>query len=152
VQLDQQDFYVSDLEKRITEISRSHVYASMVNRLRCFKGVDTVAAMIILSETSDFSRFPHARKLMGFLGLAVAEYSSGPKRRLTHLTKTGNTHLRRLLVEIALKAQIRLHKRYVYLIFKDKTHNEAIAAMAREFCGFLWKMCTLPNSQKELAA
>lgn len=180
VQLDQQDFYLSDIEKRISEISKTPVYSSMVNRLRCFKGVDTIAAMIILSEIHDFSRFPHPRKLMGFLGFAVAEYSSGPKRRLTHLTKTGNTHLRRLLVEIAhcytrrvsagaalqqrrqnadprwvqiaLKAQIRLHKRYLHLIFKGKTRNEAIAAMAREFCGFLWEMCLFPNSQMEVAA
>lgn len=179
VQLDQQEFYLSGLEKQIAEISRTPGYAQMVGRLRCFKGVDTTAAMILLSEIHDFSRFPHPRKLMGFLGFAVTEYSSGPRRRLTHLTKTGNTHLRRLLVEIAhcytrratagpalqqrrqgadprwvqiaLKAQVRLHKRYLHLIFKGKTRNESVAAMAREFCAFLWEMCTLPESSLEVA-
>jgi transposase len=180
VQLDQQEFYLSDIEKQIFEISRTPFYASMVDRLRCFKGVDTIAAMILLSEIHDFSRFRHPRELMGFLGFAVTEYSSGPRRRLTHLTKTGNNHLRRLLVEIAhcytrratagpalqqrrrdadprwvqiaIKAQVRLHKRYLHLIFKGKARNEAIAAMAREFCAFLWEMCVLPEPQMEVAA
>jgi hypothetical protein len=67
-------------------------YAEPVGWLRCFRGIDTLSAMILLAEIVDFQRFTHPRELMAYLGLVPSEYSSGDRERRGAITKAGNTH------------------------------------------------------------
>ena len=69
--------------------------------LRCFRGIDTLTAMLLLAELHDVQRFPTARALVAYLGLVPGEYSSGKRHRRGPITKTGNTLARRLVVEAA---------------------------------------------------
>ena len=69
--------------------------------LRCFRGIDTVTAMTILAELHDFRRFEDPRHLMAYLGLVPSEHSSGERTHRGPITKTGNSHVRRILVEAA---------------------------------------------------
>jgi transposase len=138
--------------------------------LCCFRGISTLTALALLAEIGDFRRFATARELMSFLGLTVAEYSSGDRRTRGSLTKTGNRHARRLLVEAAWhyqhpprlsarlkanqplvppealarawQAQIRLHERHRHLTRNGKLPTVATAAIARELCGFIWATMT----------
>ena len=127
---------------------------------------DFVAAVTLLAELGDLTRFAHPRELMGFLGLVPAQYSSGETRRYGAITKTGNGHARRVLVEAALnhrfparmsrllqqrqtgqpeavraiawKAQTRLCHRYRRLTERGLPKNKASVAIARELAGFVW--------------
>jgi len=124
--------------------------------------------MVLLSEIHDFHRFAHPRELMAYVGLVPSERSSGATERRGAITKTGNSHARRILieaawhysrppvvrhrvhhslkgqpaarVEISRKAQARLHKRYVRLVSRGKPRQTAVVAVARELCGFVWSM------------
>jgi transposase len=73
----------------------------LVAALASLRGIDFVAAVTLAAEIGDFSRFAHPRELMGFLGLVPSEYSTGDTRRQGDITKTGNRHARRTLVEVA---------------------------------------------------
>ena len=138
----------------------------VVEALMCLRGVDVVAAMTIVAELGDLSRFAHPRELMGFLGLVPSEHTSGNHRHQGEITKTGNGHVRRILVEaawnyrfaakvsrtllvrqesqpkavrdIAWKAQIRLGDRYRRLAARRLHHNKLCVAIARELAGFIW--------------
>jgi transposase len=137
------------------------VYAVMTLR-----GLDLVAATTVVAELGDLKRFAHPRDLMGYVGLVPSEHSSGSKRRLGAITKTGNTHVRRVLIEaawnyrfparlsrtlqvrqegqppairaIAWRAQLRLSHRYRRLSARGLQHNKICVAIARELVGFLW--------------
>jgi transposase len=122
-----------------------------VEALMAFKGFALVAAMITVSELGDIHRFAHPRQLMAYLGLVSAESSSGSKRRQGGITKTGNPHLRWLLIECAQhlvsppimlswKAQNRLHQRFMRLAARRLQRNKALVAIARELCGFIWAL------------
>lgn len=134
--------------------------------LRCFRGIDTLTAMLILAELHDFRRFQSAPALMSYLGLVPSEDSSADKHRRGRITKTGNTLVRRLLVEaawhyqhrpgvgvglarrrhgqpgrviaIADKAQQRLCRRFRKLAAEHKPPPKIAVAIARELAGFLW--------------
>ena len=134
--------------------------------LRCFRGIDTLTAMLILAELHDFRRFASAPALMAYLGLVPGEDSSGEKHRRGRITRTGNTLVRRLLVEtawhyqhrpsvgvalgataqgtagrviaIADKAQQRLCRRFRKLAAEHKPAPKIAVAIARELAGFLW--------------
>ena len=118
------------------------------------------------AELGDIRRFDNPKQLMCFLGLVPSEYSSGEKSKKGRITKTGNSHVRRILVEcswayrfqarvakdlrkrqqdlprsvidISWKAQLRLCKRYQTLLAKGKAKNKVLIAIARELCGFIW--------------
>lgn len=92
---------IKRLDLRIEEISQSPAYADKVNKLKCFIGVKTHTALAIIAETGDFKRFTKAEKYAAFLGLVPGEQSSGDTCCRTGITKTGNSHLRTLLVEAA---------------------------------------------------
>lgn len=139
---------------------------SRVERLRCFRGIDDLTALTIAAELGDPRRFPTARSVMGFIGLVPSEYSSGAKRARGAITKTGNAHLRRVLIESAWHyrhhpfvgdtlrkrqrgapptvvahawaAQQRLHRRYVRLAARGKPKQHVVTAVARELTGFVW--------------
>jgi transposase len=90
---------VADLDKDIAALAATEPYRTPVGWLRCFRGIDTLSAMILLAEIVDFQRFEHPRALMAYLGLVPTEYSSGEAQRRGAITKAGNTHARRVLVE-----------------------------------------------------
>jgi transposase len=141
-----------------------------VERLRCFRGIDDLTALTIAAELGDPRRFPSAPRLMAFTGLVPSEHSSGTKRVHGAITKTGNAHLRRVLVESAWHyrhhpflgdalrhrqrgasatvidhawaAQRRLHRRYCRLAARGKTKQQIVTAVARELSGFLWAALT----------
>lgn len=138
----------------------------LVQALMSLRGVDLVTAVTLVAEIGDFTRFGHPRELMSFLGLVPSEYSSGPTRRQGTITKTGNGHARRVLVEaawnyrfparvsrtlqnrqegqpkavrqIAWRAQLRLSQRYRHLHTRQLTLNKICVAIARELAGFVW--------------
>ncbi len=138
----------------------------VVLALQALRGVRLVVSAGIVAELGDMSRFPHPRALMGYLGLVPSEYSSGPHRRQGALTKTGNVHVRRLLIEsawayikgprvseiirkrqqnlpqpiidIAWKAQLRLCRKYRRMVLRGKNNKVAAVAVARELIAFMW--------------
>ena len=161
---------IERLSRLLGDLSHQERYQEPISKLRCFKGIDTVAAMTIHVETSDFSRFPNARAYAAYLGLTPSEHSSGKNVSLGRITKQGNSTIRTTLVESAeglvrgnpskkskkLKArQInqsgrvinyadravnRLHERYERMINEGKPRNVAIIAVARELACFIWGM------------
>lgn len=155
------------LDAYIEEAAVEGAHAEQVGWLRCLRGVDTVTAMTILAELHDFRRFTRPRDLMAYLGLTPSEHSSGSRIKRGSITKAGNSHVRRVLVEaawnyrhrpavssslrkrrqgqspaviaIADRAQLRLYRRYHRL--KEghrKPHNVVTVAIARELVGFIW--------------
>ena len=156
------------LEKEIAAVAAQPPYADAVERLSCLRGIATLSAMVLLTEIQDFRRFAHPRELMAYVGLVPSEHSSGATVRRGGITKTGNSHARRILieaawhycrppvvkhrvhhslkgqpaarVEIARRAQARLHKRYVRLVGRGKSRQVAVVALARELCGFVWSL------------
>lgn len=139
---------------------------NVVEALQSLRGVARVTAATIVVELGKLSRFERPTQLMGYSGLVPSEASSGEKTRRGGITKTGNSHLRRVLVEaawmyrfspnmypalrrrqegqpeeikaIAWKAQHRLNKRYKALAAKGKPQPQVVAAVARELLGFVW--------------
>lgn len=156
------------LDAAIEALSQKEPYRERVGWLRCFRGIDTVTAMTILAELHGFERFRHPRQLMAYLGLVPSESSSADRTRRGALTKAGNSHARRVLIESshharhkphlgfelcrrrqgqpawviahADRALVRLHDRYWRLLARGKPHSKAVAAVAREFVGFVWAM------------
>jgi len=130
------------------------------------RGVKMIVAVTVVSELGDLSRFDNPKQLMSFLGLTPCEYSSGSRQTRGRITKTGNGHVRRILIEaawcyrypakvsreiqlrqdklplrirdIAWKAQLRLTHRYQHMQRKGKPHNITVVALARELAGFMW--------------
>jgi transposase len=114
-----------------------------------FRGISTRTALGLIAEVGDFRRFAHPRELASYLGITPSEYSSGNQQHRGHITKAGNRHARRLLVEAAWhyrhrprrpdhdsqpsarawQAQIRLHRRWSYLTLQGKLNNIANVAM-----------------------
>ena len=92
---------IAHLEARLAEVAETDTYREPVGWLRCFRGIDTLSAMLILAELHDFRRFQSAPALMAYLGLVPGEDSSGEKHRRGRITKTGNTLVRRVLTEAA---------------------------------------------------
>ena len=138
----------------------------LVAAFSCLRGVDFLAATTLLAEIGDFTRFAHPKELMGYLGLVPSEYSTGSRHHRGDITKTGNAHARRVLVEaawnyrfparlslpitrrqegqpkivrdIAWRAQLRLAHRYRRLLSRKLHINKVCVAIARELTGFLW--------------
>ncbi len=168
---------LKELDGYIEEAASEEAYAEKAGWLRCLRGVDTVTAMTILAELHDPRRFRHPRDLMSYLGLTPSEYSSGSRVKRGGITKAGNRHVRRVLVEaawnyrhrpavsvllrkrrtgqpaaiiaIADRAQHRLHKRYYRLKEGyNKPHNVVTVAIARELVGFIWAILTQQEAQR----
>jgi transposase len=140
--------------------------APVVDSLVALRGIDKLAAIVLLAELGDIGRFDSPRQLMAFLGLVPSEHSSGGRRRQGAITLTGNGHARRMLIEsawsyrfparqtkhlkakaanasseakrIAWKAQVRLCGRYRTLTRAGKNTKLVCVAIARELAGFLW--------------
>ena len=157
---------VAALTKRLHDALPDWSLAPVARSLAALRGVDTLTATTLLAELGDVSRFDSPRQLMGYLGLVPSEHSSGGRRRQGGITRTGNGHARRALVEsawsyrfparrtahlerkaaaasgeakaIAWKAQRRLCGRYRRLIESGKNSKQANVAVARELSGFVW--------------
>jgi transposase len=157
------------IDAEIKEAANDPELAPGVARLRCFRGIDTLSAVTLLAEVGDFRRFGSAASFMAFTGLVPSEHSSGLSVRHGSITKTGNCHLRRVLVEAAWSyrhrpavgealanrlegqppevvayawaAQCRLSARFRTLA-RSKANNKAVVAVARELAGFVWGMMT----------
>jgi transposase len=164
--IDQVAARLSELDVRLTAIAQTDPYREPVAWLRCFRGIDTLTAILILAELHDFRRFQAPRALMAYLGLVPGEDSTGEKHRRGPITRTGNSVVRRLLVEtawhyqhrpavgvglarrrkgqpgwviaIADKAQQRLCRRFRKLAAEHKPAPKIVVAIARELAGFLW--------------
>ena len=162
---------VAVYDARIEELSHSERYAENVGKLCCFSGIATHTALSLLAEVGDFSRFRSAPQFAAYLGLVPGEHSSSDKQHRTGITKAGNSHLRRLLIESAhcysrgavgkkSKAQKerqagnspeviayadravdRLKRKYQRIALHSRA-NIAKTAVARELACFVWGMMT----------
>ena len=92
---------IKRLDDRIEELAAGERYAENVKKLSCLIGVKTHTALATIVEIGDFKRFAEAGKFSAYLGLVPAEDSSGGKHCRGSITKAGNSHVRRLLVEAA---------------------------------------------------
>jgi transposase len=101
------DARIEALERAIRETAEREPLRALVARLRCLRGIDTLTALALVAEIDDFNRFTTAEEFMAFVGLVPSERSSGERRRQGSITKVGNSHVRRLLVESAWHARRR---------------------------------------------
>jgi len=175
-------FAVEQLEERLKGLdaalaaqAEQEPYRERVGWLLCFRGIQIVTAMTILAELHGFERFTTARELMAYLGLVPSEHSSGERTQRGAITKTGNQHARRILVEcawhyrgepaarrtlarrragqpawvisIADRAQQRLHRRFWHLVLAGKkVPQKAVVAVARELVGWIWAVLQGPGA------
>ena len=163
------DSQLCAVDRQIEELATLPPLAEGIARLRAFRGIDTLSAVTILTETCDFRRFPSASAYIAFVGLVPSEHSSGASSHKGSITKTGNCHIRRVLVEAAWAyrhaqavrgahakrlegqppeimayswaAQCRLNTTYRKLAAR-KGPNKAVVAVARELAGFVWGAMT----------
>jgi transposase len=160
--LDSLERQIDALDARIEQIAADARWREQVAALTAFRGISTRTALGLIAEIGDFTRFGHPRELACWVGMTPSEYSSGDQQHRGHITKAGNAHARRLLVECAWhyrhrprrpvrgpqptdrawQAQIRLHHRYQHLSAHGKRTTVANIAVARELCGFLWAAMT----------
>jgi transposase len=163
------DAQLRSLDANIADWSLRHPLAEPVARLRTLRGIDTLSASILAGEVCDFRAFATAPAFMGFTGLVPSEHSSGARTQRGSITKAGNQHLRRVLVEAAWSyrhrpavgvqlrrrqqdqpqavithswvAQQRLHAKFVNVAARHD-RNVAVVAVARELAGFVWGLMT----------
>lgn len=154
------------LDKDIRAQAEASDLWPLIQSLQALKGVRILTATAIAVELGDLNRFDDPRQLMSYLGLVPSEHSTGSSKKRGGITKTGNRHLRRLLIEsawsyrlpprvgvglrarsadvapaiqrIAWKAQHRLNRRFRRLVGRGKSRQLAITAIARELTGFVW--------------
>lgn len=164
--LEQVDARIAALDRRIEAKAQEASYRAAVGALRCFRGIDTRTALGLVTELHGIERFSRPRALMAFVGLVPSEASSGERRRRRAITKAGNGHARRLLIEsawharhkpaipaalrqrregqppeivaLADRAQQRLHRRYWRLVQRGKRPTVAATAVAQGLAGFVW--------------
>jgi transposase len=163
--IEQVEERLKGLDEKIAATAQKQPYAEPIGWLRCFRGIDTVTAMTIVSELYGFQRFRSPRGLMAFLGLVPSEHTTGYDPKRGRITKTGNGHVRRVLIEaawhyrhrpgiaslrkrrqgqpakiiaLADKAQHRLYRRYRRMTEAGKPSAKAVTAVARELTGFVW--------------
>ncbi len=157
---------VDRLTQQILNLTENWRMAPVVKALQAMRGVSTIVATTTVAELGDLGRFDHPQQVMAYLGLVPSEHSSGEKVKRGAITKTGNGHVRRVLVEaaqayrlparisrvllkrqdglspqireIAWKAQLRLCQRYRRLMGRGKPANVVITAIARELIAFMW--------------
>ena len=150
------------LDAELVQIAASERWRAQAEILTRFRGISTLTALGLIAEIGDFARFSHPRELASWLGITPSEYSSGDQQHRGHITKAGNRHARRLLVEAAWhyrhaprrptsgsqpdqrawQAQVRLHYRYRHLTEHGKRPTVVNIAIARELVGFLWAAIT----------
>jgi transposase len=166
---------LATVDHHLEQLAETWEKRGVVRALMAFRGIRLLTALTIVAELDDLGRFHSAPALMSYLGLVPSEHSSGDKRRQGRMTKAGNGHVRRVLVEsawayrfkprsggaigkraaatspeiqaLAMKAQQRLHRRYLQLSAKSMPKPKVIACLARELAGFIWAVGQLPEAQ-----
>lgn len=164
---------VERLTKSIAELVETWSLRPLVKALQALRGISLISATVIAAELGDLARFESAPRLMSYLGLVPSEHSSGEGRRQGRITRAGNGHARRILVEaawayrfrarqsraitersaavspevrrIAWRAQERLCAKYRKLTARGKNRNKTTAAIARELAGFVWAIAREPK-------
>jgi transposase len=173
--INEQTERIARIEEALREQIADWRLRPLVEAVQALRGVQFTSAVTLIAELGDLARFDHPRRLMGYLGLTPSEYSSGARRQQGGITKSGNTHARRVLVEsawayrhpakvsahlqrriehfpaalqeLSWKAQLRLCKRFRQLSARGKHLNEVVVAVARELSAFLWAIArTLPST------
>ena len=172
ISLEETEAKIARFDKRIEELAAQTRYVEPVKQLRCFLGIETHTALSLVAETGDFKRFAKGNIYAAYLGLAPGEHSSSDNQNRLGITKAGNSHLRKLLIEAAggickgvighkskvLRARqngnkpeviayadfanVRLRSRYYRFIRHGKKRNVAVVAVARELACFIWGMMT----------
>ena len=173
--VDEIEARLRDVETELRTLLAVTPLCERVQRLRCFRGIDDLTALTIAAELGDPRRFHSAPSTMAYVGLVPSEHSSGTKRAQGAITKTGNAHLRRVLVESAWHyrhyplvsatlrarqrgapadtiarawtAQQRLYRRYQRLAARGKPKQHIVTAVARELMGFVWAALTQPSDR-----
>ena len=169
---EEQEAKVQRYDRRISELSQQERYREKVKKLCCFVGIKEHTALAFVAEIGDFSRFERAASFAAYLGLTPGEHSSAERKERTGITKAGNSHLRRLLIEssegicrgqvgqkskelrarqagnsaeviaYADRANVRLRSKYYRGIHAGKARNPMKTAIARELACFIWGMMT----------
>ena len=167
IHLDGIDRQLAALDAQLEQIAERELWGWQVHKLRAFRGIGTLTALGLIAEIGDFARFSHPRELASWLGITPSEYCSGE-----HITRSGNRHARRLLVEAAWHyrhtprrpssepqpsdrawlAQIRLFHRHRHLTAQGKRSTVVTVAIARELSAFLWAEMTDQPARQELQA
>jgi transposase len=157
---------VDRLTEQIRQLSEQSRLNPLIKALQSMRGISLIVAATLAAELGDFSRFERAEQVMAYLGLIPSEHSTGDKQNKGSITKTGNSHVRKALIEsaqayrlparksriilkrqegvskeicaISWKAQCRLCGRYKKLTGKGKKTNVVKTAIARELSGFIW--------------
>ena len=164
---------VARLTKDIVDLVETWTLRPLVKALQALRGVQIISAVILAAEIADFARFASAPSLMAYLGLVPSEHSSGQSQKRGRITRAGNRHVRRILIEsawsyryrpamsreirkrndgvapavqaIAWKAQHRLNARYKKFLARGKNHQQTVTALARELAGFVWSIAREPQ-------
>ena len=171
---------VADIVTEMEKAMQHWNLAPVVEALMALRGIKLISAMTIMAELGDITRFDSPRQLMSFLGVVPSEHSSGPRTLRGGITKTGNSHVRRILIEsgwsyrfparktahlqrtaekcsdevqaIAWKAQKRLCGRYDHLMNRGKLKVQVCTAVARELVGFIWAIACEVMSKHVVSA
>lgn len=181
--------YLQRIDSAIAQVQRIEDQMSLllnewsrrdfVEALQGFRGFQLVASMVVTGELGDLLRFKHPRQLMAYLGLVPREQSSGDRRRQGSITKSGNSHVRWMLVEVAhayrlppkissalsrrqeglsaavrdvsWRAQHRLHRRFCRLTLRGLHRNKVIIAVARELTAFIWELARVVENERQQA-
>lgn len=168
---------IQRLEKEIKIQAEEGYHAPLIQAFQTLRGVAVITATALAAEVCSFTRFKKANQFMGYTGLVPSESSSGDIRKQGKITKTGNQHIRWLLIEsawsyrykpvvkgnlkkrqegqpasvtfISWKAQQRLHKKYYRLLSKGKAPGKAVTAVARELAGFIWAIAREVETERD---
>ncbi len=172
IHLEGLDRQLARLDGDLEQIAATGPWTGHVRALTAFRGISTRTALGLIAEIGDFRRFSHPRELASWLGITPSEYSSGDQQHRGHITKTGNRHARRLLIETAWHyrhrprrtsegrprsdrawlTEVRLHRRHHDLIERGKRTTVVNVAVARELAGFLWAEMTNQPLREATAA
>lgn len=164
--LEQAEEQLSRLNQAVEEQAEAKEQQAWVGRQKVFRGIQTLTAMTVWAEMGSLKRYTKAAAFMAAIGLVPSEHSSGKKTRRFSITKTGNAHVRRVLIEaawhyrhrplvsnrlkerrkgqpaevvaIAQKADVRLHRKFHRLVNRGKPPAVAAVSVARELAGFMW--------------
>ena len=150
----------------LQNLSQKPIYKQAVQALTCFRGIETLTALVLVTEIGDARRFKHPRQLTSYAGMDIVERSSGGKERRFGISRDGNKFIRTAVIEacqrsekavvgrelkkrregvdqkyidIADRCLNRLRQKSQRLLARDKTRNKVKVACAREMLGFIWE-------------
>lgn len=166
-ELNEHDLRIDQFISKIEELAESERYHKQCAALNCFKGLNTLSSISLITELGDINRFDHPKRIVSYAGLDIREYSSGGKEKKFGITKMGNKYIRTVLTEacqtitlgstvgkqlrtrrsgiapeivsIAERCQERLYKKRTRLLLMGKVPNKIKTACAREMIGFIWE-------------